>query len=539
MPSITIRSGLLSGRTFQLDRAVVIGRGATADVSLDDPGVSRRHARIGRAADGWVLEDLGSANGTTLNGRRVSGAVTIHDGDIIGIAGVLVFFSERGGTGEQPAVQYVEGPEPAVLISMSGREADSTADEAARLRLLDDIARIGDLVFDEPALVAFIAEELLTLVPRADRAVVLTNGDGGLVPRAARTRTGRPETDIVVSRRLLDDVMSRREAVLAIDTMADTRYAESESIVALGIRAAICAPMMFQGEIYGVVQVDTASAGMPFREPDVALVLSLASQLGMALGYARLHAALVARELLEHDIALARRIQEQFLPERRLVIPGYAVAVDYRPALEVSGDFYDLIELDRRRLALVVGDVSGKGVSAALYASTLTTHLRYQAQGQSDPGAILARTNGVLAGRSREGMFATVAVAVLEPSTGVVEVASAGHPPPYVRRADGRTEQAPAAGTVPIGLDPGAVYPGIRVELGAGDALVLCTDGVIEALDAQQRLFGEERAAEAIRSAAADSVDGIVQALGRAIERFVGGVAQSDDITVVGLRRDA
>ncbi len=326
--------------------------------------------------------------------------------------------------------------------------------------------------------------------------------------------------------------------MLAIDTQADARYSESESIFALGIRAAICAPMLFQDEIYGVVQVDSASPGVPFQEADVALVLSLASQLGMALGYARLHATLVERELVERDMALARRIQQQFLPEGRLELPGFSAAVEYRPAQGVSGDFYDRIALDGGRVAVIVGDVSGKGVSAALYAAKLMTDLRYQALGQVDPGAILSRANQVLAGRDHEGMFATVAVAVIEPARGSVVLASAGHPPPFVRRAGGEVAAIGEPGGAPLGLDPRARFAEYTCDLQPGDALVLYSDGIIEALDANQALFDEARTMAAIRYSDG-TVDGILQSLRQAIEAFVGLAPQSDDVTLVCVRRDA
>lgn len=545
MPTLTIQSGLLKGQQYGLDRNMVIGRGATADLSLADPGVSRRHASLQRHEGGWVVEDLGSANGTLVNTRRVSGPTRLTSGDVIGVGAVLVTFVDDAVAPERapdPAVQYRDdGPPPAVLISLpgdkpSGDRSAAAMDETVRLRFLADFAKIGTLVFDEPALVAFITDELLALVPRADRSVVLTCEHGDLVPRASRTRSGE-STGIVASRKLLQDVMAKREAVLAIDTLADERYAESESILALGIRAAICAPMMFQGEIYGVVQVDSQSPGVPFKEADVALVLSLASQLGMALGYARLHATLVERELLERDIALARRIQQQFLPVGRLEMPGYTVAVEYRPALGVSGDFYDLIELDGGRVALVVGDVSGKGVSAALYASKLTTDLRYQAVGQTQPGDILTRTNRILASRDHEGMFATLAVVVIDPSAGTIELANAGHPPPFVRRRDGRVLSLGRPGGSPLGLDPDAVFQPTHCDLLPGEALVLYTDGVIEALDAKQELFDEERTLAAIRHSDG-TVDGILTSLRTAIDAFIGRAPQSDDVTMLCLRRE-
>jgi sigma-B regulation protein RsbU (phosphoserine phosphatase) len=545
MPTLTIQSGLLKGQQFRIDRTTVIGRGATADVSLADPGVSRRHASVQRQEGGWVVEDLGSANGTTVNRRRVSEPTRLQDADVIGVGSVFAAFTDDAPAGartEGPAVQYRdEGPPPAVLISLPGDKAagDPSAasmDESVRLRFLADFARIGTLVFDEPALVAFIADELLALVPRADRSIVLTCEHGELVPRASRTRSGQT-TEIVASRQLLRDVMARREAVLAIDTLADERYAESESILALGIRAAICAPMMFQGEIYGVVQVDSQSPGVPFKEADVALVLSLASQLGMALGYARLHATLVERELIERDIALARRIQQQFLPAGRLEMPGYTIAVEYRPALGVSGDFYDLIELQGGRVALVAGDVSGKGVSAALYASKLTTDLRYQTAGQTQPGEILVRTNRILASRDHEGMFATLAVVVIDPEAGTIELANAGHPLPFVRRRDGRVTALGRAGGSPLGLDPDASFQQVHCDLLPGDALVLYTDGVIEALNAKQELFDEERTIEAIHKSDG-TVDGILASLRTAIDAFIGRAPQSDDVTMVCLRRE-
>src|SRR5690606_22843769 len=146
----------------------------------------------------------------TINGRRVRSAERLRDGDVIGIAGVRASFAERGGGDTAPAVHYTEGPEPAVLISMGERRTAEGAalDDKVRLRFLDDISKIGDLVFDEPALVSFISDELLALVPRADRAVVLTSRDGQLVPRSARTRSGEVVSEIVASRKLLDDVMS-------------------------------------------------------------------------------------------------------------------------------------------------------------------------------------------------------------------------------------------------------------------------------------------------------------------------------------------
>jgi sigma-B regulation protein RsbU (phosphoserine phosphatase) len=188
-------------------------------------------------------------------------------------------------------------------------------------------------------------------------------------------------------------------------------------------------------------------------------------------------------------------------------------------------------------VAIVVGDVSGKGVSAAFYASKLTTHLRYQAAGQNEAGEILARTNRILASRDREGMFATLAVAVVDPATGRIELANAGHPSPFVRRRDGRVVPVGRTGGAPLGLNPEGVCPSMPCDLLPGEALVLYTDGVVEALDATEALFDEERTIEAIRSSDG-SVDGILASLRESITRFVGDAPQSDDITILSVRRE-
>ena len=541
MPKLLIKNGIQKDTEVAVKTPMIIGRGASADLSLPDSGVSRRHASLTLQDGEWLLEDLGSANGTVVNGWRVTKPSKLRDGDVIGVGSVFLEYSRRDIPSPQTAAVadvklQDDGPAPSVIMAIPEELRSSTVvDDKARLRFMDDIARISTMVFDEAALVAFVVEEMLQLMPRADRAVVLIQQDGDLVPRASRTRSGKTPK-VVTSRRLLQDVMSKREAVLAVDTQADARFAQSQSIHALGIRAAICAPVLFEGEMYGVLQVDSASSGVPFSKNDLALVMSLASQVGMALAHARLHAKLVARQLLEHDLALARKIQQQFLPDKTIEVPGYALAVEYRPALEIGGDLYDLIDLGGGRIALVIGDVSGKGVSAALFAAKLATDLRYQAAGQSAPSEILRRANEVLVMRDNEGMFVTAAVGVLDPAGGWLDLSSAGHPPPFVRDASGAVTPLGRAGDKPLGLDPHARFGQNRYQLEAGDTLVLYTDGVTEALDPANRLYSEARLMETLRRAPGEA-GGILRAIGGDMASFVSGAPQSDDVTIICLGR--
>lgn len=555
MPKLIVQTGPRSGKEFSFDRSVIIGRGLAADLALDDPEVSRRHALL-RWVDGdcFVL-DLGSANGTFVNGRRVSTPTRLRDGDQLGLGTLVALYGERAPATAAPATESVRWldraeAQPQILLTMSAEDtrveqfdaqeaAEIVAAMSERLRFLNDLGTISAQAFDESALLAFVLDELFVLMPQADRAFMMLwdSHAGRLVPTAARTRSGRP-AEIAVSRTLLDDVISRREAVLAVDMESDERFAKAESIYGIGIRSAICVPMLFDKELFGVIQVDSASRERRFHKADMALLVGIATQVGLALAYARLHARLVERELLERDLMLARKIQQQFLPARTPDVAGCSFAVECRPAVGVGGDFYDFLELADGAVGIVVGDVCGKGVSAALYAAKLTSDLRYQAAGQTDPAAILMRLNRILTTGREEGMFVTVALAVLHPGSGRLVVSSAGHPLPLVRDARGEVVALGRTGDIPLGVRDDARFEQREYQLEAADSVVLYTDGVTEAMNRGQELFGAERLIDAVRRAGrgADSVLGTVLS---GLEMFAGGAPQSDDITILCFARDA
>src|ERR1051326_5122926 len=227
----------------------------------------------------------------------------------------------------------------------------------------------------------------------------------------------------------------------------------------------------------------------------------------MALAYARVHGKLVERELLEHDLDLAKKIQRHFLPPK--------FAVEYAPALKVGGDLYDFVELAEGLIAVAVGDVSGKGVSAALFAAKVMSDLRYQAQGQTTASTILTRLNRALSQRNDEGMFVTLALIVIDVRKAHLMVASAGHPLPLVRHATGEVGEIGKTGDKPLGLDEDAAFTQHEYEIDRGDRVVLFTDGVLEALNRADELYGDARLADAIRRPA-PGADALVQEIGRA-----------------------
>ena len=243
------------------------------------------------------------------------------------------------------------------------------------------------------------------------------------------------------------------------------------------------------------------------------------------------------RQSIEQELRMARDIQQASLPMEVPEPEGWQIAPFYQPAQEVGGDFYDFFELEEGRVGLVVGDATGKGVPAALVVSASCSMLRAVAQalGSSSPGEVLERVNETLFARIPPNMFVTCFYAILEPETGSLLYANAGHDPPYVRRG-GECEELRARG-MPLGLMPGMSYEEKEFELDAGEDAFFYSDGLVEAHDPMGEMFGFPRLRELVAELG-EKEGSLVDLLLEELFRFVGeGWEQEDDITLLALRR--
>ena len=552
MPALVIERGHGAGTQFRFDKTIMMGRsrGPETELSLDHGSVSRRHARVVKVDNEYMAVDLGSANGTRVNGQRISKPTQLEDGDRLQVGVfILRFVSGTGQTVLTTAPVKVReedqgGVERHVVLRVSAQADDVAADErglaAAMAKRLEFLTRLGSALserYDQPALLDFVLSQILALIPQADRSFILLPDavTGVMVPYAARTRRG-PESDVGVSRTLVNEAIRRREAIVVLDTQVDGEFAAAESIRLLGLRAIMCAPLIYNDEVCGVLQVDSTRASAPFGRNEASLLVGIASQVALVLALSRMHARALERELMEHDLALARRIQQQFLPDRLPAVAGYSLAVQYEPALAVGGDFYDVFEMAGGRIGIVLGDVAGKGISAALLMARLGSEVRYHSVGQIEPRPILARVNASLERSASEGMFATVCMMVLEPSTGALTITNAGHPPPLVRNPDGTTSPLGAAGGAPLGLVESQDIRQERLQLEPGAAVVLFSDGITEAVSPRSQLFGTERLAQVLAGSAGDA-ECLRSAIVDAVSAFRGTAAQSDDVTLVSMAR--
>ena len=240
---------------------------------------------------------------------------------------------------------------------------------------------------------------------------------------------------------------------------------------------------------------------------------------------------------LRHELDLAGRIQQSVLPPESQSVCNYDIHAMVEPAREVSGDFYDVMRLDGGRVGLVVADVSGKGVPAALLMMATRTLLRGAAIGLEDPARVLREVNSLMCRSNPDSMFVTVFFCVLDPSAGTLFYANAGHPAPFLVRPGGEVMALDSAQNLVVGLSAEAEYRLFTVPLGPGDLVLMYSDGVTEAMDGSGLGFGAERLVEALSVDSFDSAAGCSARVLGAVREFAGEESQSDDITCLVLRR--
>jgi serine phosphatase RsbU (regulator of sigma subunit)/anti-sigma regulatory factor (Ser/Thr protein kinase) len=356
----------------------------------------------------------------------------------------------------------------------------------------------------------------------------------------ARAATGAALTDAPVDIAPADPLLAYLESAGgAVDL--DALQLDSPALRdlrAAGVRLAV--PLVSQGELIGVLNLGPRLSEQEYSSDDRRLLDSLAAQAAPALRVGELvrqqQIEARSRERFEQELEVARLIQQNFLPRDLPALPGWQVAAHYRPAREVGGDFYDVIPLPGERVGFVVGDVTDKGVPAALVMAATRSVLRASAQRLVEPGAVLERVNEHLCPDMPDKMFVTCLYGVLDPTTGRLRFANAGHDLPYVKTAAGVVELR--ARGMPLGLMPGMVYEEKEAVLAPGDSVLLHSDGVVETHAPDGDMFGFPRLIDAVdrHPGGGELIDRVLEEL----DRFRGpGAEQEDDITMVTLQRSA
>ena len=364
-------------------------------------------------------------------------------------------------------------------------------------------------------------------------------------PRRAKTAEGRGRDDISQVAQAPPVDIAPNDPVIAYFQSAsgavdiDSLELESPAVKSLkeaGVKLVV--PLVSQGELIGLLNLGPRLSEREYSGDDRKLLGNLASQAAPALRVGQLvqeqQVEVRTRERLEQELRVAQLIQQQFLPKELPDLEGWQVSAFYRPARAVGGDFYDFIELPEGKVGIVAGDVTDKGVPAALVMASTRSILRSEAARHSSPGVVLQRANELLYPDIPAHMFVTCLYAVLDPKNGKLCFANAGHNLPYVRNEDG-VKELHARG-MPLGLMPGMDYEEKEAVLAPGEVMLLHSDGVAEAHDPNGVMFGFPRMHEVMAGYA--RADEVIDGLMTELDRFSGeGHEQEDDITLVALRR--
>ncbi|MCC6748431.1 MAG: SpoIIE family protein phosphatase [Deltaproteobacteria bacterium] len=544
MPKLITLGGATRRTEHPFEDVCLLGRTAQCLVYLGDLSVSREHARIVKVPDGYQIEDLGSGNGTFVNGQRATRRM-LADGDEVMVGNFLFRFEADAAPKKmlQNVLTVVPDDHGALIATMTeaklalappGLERLQTKSQmetelAQAYRMLEATYAVTSAIasiLEPEKLFNTILESLFNVFPNAARGfILLLDERQQLVPAAILQRRATMATEgLTISQTVVAEVLGGGQSVLSQGAGADRTGAVSR----------ICAPLVARGQTLGILHIE-GKRGMPsFSNAELQLLTGIATQAGIAIANAQLHQQLMSQQRLEMDLRFARRVQESFLPFGPPEVPGYLFDRNYQPLYWVGGDFYDFITTSSDRVGVVIGDVTGKGVSAALLMARLTSDIRHYSTAEASPASVLGWLNENLLLTGQDDMFATVLYLVLDPATGVVTFCNAGHLRPLLRQVDGEVIELEGPSNMAVGVLPDQDFQEQSLELLPGECILLCTDGVAEAKNSAQDEFGMHRTGRAF---AASPPEHAIASVLRELQRHAGTESQYDDITLVSILR--
>jgi len=559
MFQLLVTSGPAQGTRYDLtDGEYVLGRDPSECqiVIKDVPAVSRKHARLIRSGNGYAVEDLKSRNKTYVNDEEggVEGTRPLRHGDTIRICEVRFTFQADVPLAGPKQPMPVDG---AHLAEMSEDDRDSlnstilksfpvdvssssmgsvrvTASPEVKLAALIEITQNLGRAISLDEVLPQVLKSLFKIFVQADRGfIVLETPDGKLIPRWVRLRREDGHDTIRISRTIIRKVMETKEAILSADAATDDRFEMSQSIADFRIRSMMCAPLLDnEMKPIGALQIDTLNQRQKFQPEDLELLVSAAAQASIAIQNAQMHDAAMRQKEIERDMQLAKDVQRGFLPESRPDLAGYAFFDYYQPAEQVGGDYFDYIPLPDGRVAIVVADVVGHGIAAALLMAKLSAEARFSLYSEPDPGAAITRLNEKLS-RLNIQRFVTLICAVLCPKTHKLTIVNAGHMAPLVRRKDGTIEEpGEKVSGLPLGITDAITYEQVETTLNPGETVTLYTDGINEAIDKGGAFYTIDRMRKHARENN-HGPDHLGNLIVEDVRRFLAGAVQNDDMCLV------
>ena len=571
MSTFVIRPKDYEPSIVKLDRMkLTIGRSSRNDICISDPFASRLHAEIRRENDQVMLVDNGSANGTFVNGQRVTGSLRLSVGDVVRIgeteieyssgeqdmlSGATVFLT--GLAGQSLPADTITSPIPARsttdLISsirsgaISGEARASSGartamkPEAPGRDLLSIVSQVGIALLPRTSLedtLKMTIDLVFQAIP-AERGFLFLKENGELSCKIARgaSEAALPSaSQVQLSRSITNKVLSEGASVLTSDAMHDPRFQSQHSVVLSQIRSVMAVPLASGEEIFGMVYVDNPFNNR-FQEEDLKVLTTIASVASIKIENDRLLEERLEKRRMEEELKVASEIQMRLQPFSPPKLGGWEMTGVSFPCREIGGDYYDFIPRKRdSHLIVAVGDVSGKGTGAALLMSSLHAAVRAQSQTRASISEVMGEINQYIFENSPSNKFLTLFYGDVDPETGTLQYSNGGHNAPIFVRASGQVERLDKGG-LPIGMMQGSVYQEDSVVFEPGDVLVIYSDGITESINERDEEFDEERLIDVVSNNLGRSASGIRDRIDEALSRFVGTTAPVDDMTLMIIKR--
>lgn len=535
----------LEGKTviIPLDRdRISLGRSGACELCYpDDSGLSRQHMVFTRTADGWQAQDLGSKNGTLLNGQRLEAPTPFRPGDRVSAGHLTIEFADVAHVPETvvfvPNEESFSNTATTVVANLDAVLGPKNADlnQTAAIQgtpQMRALIRAGrELSEHRPLNELFeVIMDLSVEAVMAGRGVLMTIEGSDL-----KVRTARGE-GFKISRTVRDRVLNNKESLLVRDAQLDQSLKGQMSIVEGKVRSMLAVPLQTNDKVIGLIYVDSPNLIREFTREDLNLLTVMANVAAIRIEHVRLSEVEEAERAMAKDMQQAAVIQNSLLPGKAPAIQGLDIAGKTTACRTVGGDYYDFLPFPDGRIGLLVGDVAGKGMPASLMMSSLHARVHVLFEDGDDLAQKITRLNKSTCQNCPDNRFITFFMTVADPATGELIYSNAGHNPPLLVRAAGGFETLGGGGVI-LGILPKAAYSDARAQLDPGDVLVLFSDGVTEASDPAGDEFGEARLAELVASLRDQPASEIVEAVNDAVTAFTQGAPAADDITVVAVRR--
>jgi len=522
---------------------ISVGRASSTELCFpEDAGLSRQHFAFESQGDDWTVQDLGSKNGTFVNNIPLKARLILKPGDRITAGHLVIVYSPEAESPLHNVVVF-EGSDTnapstsTVVTSLEGAISNQTMaidrqgpKSAAPMQAL---IRAGqELSANRPIDELFpVILDLAIGAVNAQRGVLLTLEGEKLVPRAHKGEGFR------ISTAVRDRVINEKSSILVRDAQLDDAFKGRMSIVEQRVHSMMAVPLQTKDRIIGLLYLDSPFVLREFTKDDLNLLTVMANVAAIRLENARLAQIEEAERIMQRDLNQAAEIQGSMLPAHAPDVAGADLAGFNAPCRTVGGDYYDFFLYPDNRVALALGDVSGKGMPASLMMMALHARVQVLAEDPGHLASFMTRLNKATCANCPSNRFITFFFCVMNAATGDIAFANAGHNPPIIVRASGEAEMLDSGGGPVLGILSIASYSENRRQLERGDMLVLYSDGVTEATNINYDEFGEERFIEVLRAHRTEPATAIVAAVTKALSEFAAGAPQADDITLVVARR--